>query len=39
MPHSRYDVTIGEDLIIECEGGLSDLVFWTKGLDGILIFT
>ena len=33
-PHSRYDISLGEDVIIECEGDSGDLVYWTKGLDG-----
>ena len=33
-PHSRYDISLGENVIIECEGDSGDLVYWTKGLDG-----
>ncbi|KAL5247120.1 hypothetical protein ACHWQZ_G019096 [Mnemiopsis leidyi] len=36
-PHSRYDISLGEDVIIECEGDSGDLVYWTKGLDGKMI--
>lgn len=34
-PHTRYDITLGEEVVIECEGDTGDVVYWTKGLDRV----
>ena len=32
---SRYDINLGERVVIDCEGDEGDEVYWTKGLDGV----